>query len=64
MNLEDALKLTQGFPEEKTVPKKLADAITESSGEEQKLLMQLGEGVVMDAITDADRKLVMKYLMN
>ena len=64
MNLEDALKLTQAFPEDKTVPKKLADAIKESSGEEQKLLMQLGEGVVMDAITDADRKLVMKYLMN
>ena len=64
MNLEDALKLTQGFPEDKTGPKKLADAIKESSGEEQKLLMQLGEGVVMDAITDADRKLVMKYLMN
>ena len=64
MNLEDALKLTQGFPEDKTDPKKLADAIKESSGEEQKLLMQLGEGVVMDAITDADRKLVMKYLMN
>ena len=64
MNLDDALALTQRFPKDKTVPEKLADAINKSSGYEKKMLIKLGEGVILDATTKADRKLVQKYLMN
>ena len=64
MNLDDALALTQRFPKDKTVPEKLADAIKKSSGEEKKLVIKLGEGVILDATTKGDRKLVQKFLMN
>ena len=64
MNLDDALALTQRFPKDKTVPEKLADAINKSSGYEKKMLIKLGEGVILDATTKEDRQLVQKYLMN
>ena len=32
MNTEEALRLSQRFPEDKTVPKKIAKEIKESSG--------------------------------
>jgi|TARA_R100000329_G_C7422218_1_gene148355 hypothetical protein len=64
MNLDDALALTQRFPKDKTVPEKLADAINKSSGYEKKMLIKLGEGVILDATTKEERQLVQKYLMN
>ncbi|HCI71927.1 MAG TPA: hypothetical protein DHV30_15570 [Balneola sp.] len=64
MNLDDALALTQRFPEDKTVPEKLADAIKKSSGYEKKMLIKLGEGVILDATTKEERKLVQKFLMS
>ena len=64
MNLDDALALTQRFPKDKTVPEKLADAINKSTGYEKKMLIKLGEGVILDATTKEERQLVQKYLMN
>ena len=63
MNLEEALALTQRFPEDKTVPEKLSKAIRESSGELEEDLRQLAEGLIVDAVTPQDRKLVNKYLL-
>ena len=63
MNLEEALAMTQRFPEDKTVPEKLSKAIRESSGELQEDLRQLDEGFIVDAVTPQDRKLVNKYLL-
>ena len=63
MNLEEALAMTQRVPEDKTVPEKLSKAIRESSGELQEDLRQLAEGLIVDAVTPQDRKLVNKYLL-
>ena len=62
MNLEEALAMTQRFPEDKTVPEKLSKAIRESSGELQEDLRQLAEGLILDAVTPQDRRLVSKHL--
>ena len=63
MNLEEALAMTQRVPEDKTVPENLSKAIRESSGELQEDLRQLAEGLIVDAVTPQDRKLVNKYLL-
>ena len=62
MNLEEALAMTQRFPEDETVPEKLSKAIRESSGELQEDLRQLAEGLIVDAVTPQDRRLVSKHL--
>ena len=64
MNTEEALRLSQRFPADKTVPKKIAKAIKESSGEEKYNLQRIAEGLIVDAITPDDIKLVDKYLFN
>ena len=62
MNLEEALAMTQRFPEDKTVPEKLSKAIRESSGELQEDLRQLAEGLIIDAVTPQYRRLLSKHL--
>ena len=62
MNLEEALAMTQRFPKDKTVPEKLSKAIRESSGELQEDLRQIAEGLILDAVTPQDRRLVSKHL--
>ena len=64
MNTEEALRLSQRFPEDKTVPKKIAKAIKECSGEEKYNLQRIAEGLIVDAITPDDIKLVDKYLFS
>tara|TARA_R100000773_G_scaffold21749_2_gene19331 strand:+ start:2741 stop:2935 length:195 start_codon:yes stop_codon:yes gene_type:complete len=64
MNLEEALALSKKFPKDKTVPKKIADAIRKSSGKKKDDLMQIGEGIILQCETREDKKIVMKHLMN
>lgn len=64
MTLEEALILSKRFPKDRTVPKKIAAAIRNSRGEKKDNLMQIGEGIIMQCETQADKALVIKYLMN
>tara|TARA_A100001515_G_scaffold127975_1_gene113935 strand:- start:43 stop:237 length:195 start_codon:yes stop_codon:yes gene_type:complete len=63
MNLSEALSLSKKFPKDKTVPKQIADAIRNSSGEKKENLMQIGEGIILQCRSQEDKMLVMKHLM-
>jgi len=63
MKLDDALRLAKKFPRDKTVPKQISEAISNSRGEQRDKLLQIGEGLIVQAVTREDKMLVMKHLM-
>ena len=55
MTLIEAMEMTRAWPRDKTVPRKLADAINKAKGEEEKEKMGwLIEGLYVDCRSDKD----------
>ena len=54
MNLINLMKMTRAWPEDKTVPRKLAKAIKEARGEEKEKMGWLVEGLYVDCQSDED----------
>ena len=58
MNLEEALAMTQRFPEDKTVPLRLKKEIEKFEGKEKQFLLRLVEGLIVTARNPNDIKII------
>ena len=54
MTLIEAMKMTRSWPKDKTIPRKLADAIDKAKGEEKEKMGWLIEGLYVDCQSDKD----------
>ena len=61
MNYEEAVKLTNEFPKNRTVPGQLFKAIEKTSGKEKELLSELVEGLIINCKSFEDFDLIYKY---
>lgn len=61
MTLEEAMELVQGWPEDRTVPRKLAEGIMKASDEDATFMGQLVEALIVAAASEEDDKLISKY---
>ena len=61
MTLDQAIELVQGWPEDRTVPRKLAEGIIKASDEDAMFMGQLVEVLTVAAASEEDYKLISKY---
>ena len=61
MNYEDAVELVKGWPEDKAVPRQLAQGIASADVDEVFLMGMLVEVLTTAAETEADHALIEKY---
>lgn len=61
MTYEEAVKMTNRFPMDRSVPSLLAAAIKKAQGVEKDLLGELVEGLILSCKSNEDFKLVEKY---
>ena len=61
MTFDDAVKLVQGWPEDRSVPRKLAEGIVKASDEDIVFMGQLVEVLMVAAASEEDYKLIGKY---
>ena len=61
MTPEEALELSTKFPKNRTVPKRIFDAMQKTRGDERKKYEMIIEGLYTDAIDIEDFKLLNKY---
>ena len=55
------MELVQGWPEDRTVPRKLAEGIMKASDEDATFMGQLVEALIVAAASEEDDKLISKY---
>lgn len=61
MTFDDAVTLVQGWPEDRSVPRKLAEGIVKASDEDVVFMGQLVEVLMVAAASEEDYKLIEKY---
>ena len=61
MNYDEAIELVKGWPEDRTVPRKLAQGIADAKGEDVFMMGLLVEALSTACNTEADFDLVAKY---
>lgn len=61
MTFDQAVELVQGWPEDRTVPRKLAEGIIKASDEDAMFMGQLVEALTVAAVSEEDYKLISKY---
>jgi len=61
MTFDQAVELVQGWPEDRTVPRKLAEGIIKASDEDATFMRQLVEVLTVAAVSEEDYKLIGKY---
>lgn len=61
MTLDQAVELVQGWPEDRTVPRKLAEGIIKASDGDATFMGQLVEVLTVAAASKEDYKLIGKY---
>ena len=54
MTLIEAMTMTRAWPKDKTIPRKLADAINKAKGEDKEKMGWLIEGLYVDCRSDRD----------
>ena len=60
--IDKALQLSNKWPEDKTIPEKFAKMIDEAVGSYKDELIQIAEGLILDAITPEDAEIVREKL--
>lgn len=61
MTYDDAVELVQRWPEDRSVPRKLAAMIDQAKGRERKFMGLLVEALTTAAASEDDYKLIDKY---
>lgn len=61
MTFDQAVELVKGWPEDRTVPRKLAEGIIKASDEDAMFMGQLVEALTVAAVSEEDYKLISKY---
>ena len=61
MTYDDAIALVQSWPKDRSVPRKLAEAIADSTGKNALMLGLLVEALTTAAVSEEDYKLIDKY---
>ena len=61
MTFMDAVKVCQGWPADRSAPRKLAAMIDAAKGEDRTFMRQLVESLTVAAVTEDDFKLIQKY---
>ena len=61
MTYDEAIELVKGWPEDRTVPRKLAVAISKALDEDVAAMAQLVEALTVAADTPTDFELIEKY---
>ena len=61
MTFDQAIELVQGWPEDRSVPRKLAEGIIKASDEDAMFMGQLVEVLTVAAASEEDYKLISKY---
>jgi hypothetical protein len=61
MTFEQAVDLVQGWPEDRSVPRRLAAAINSAKGRDKLFMGQLVEALTVAAASEEDYKLIDKY---
>jgi len=61
MNYDDAVELVQRWPEERSVPRKLAQGIANASNEDALMMGMLVEALTTASVSEEDYKLIAKY---
>ena len=61
MTFDEAVTLVQGWPEDRSVPRKLAEGIVKASDEDIVFMGQLVEVLMVAAASEEDYKLIGKY---
>jgi hypothetical protein len=62
MMFMDAVEICQGWPADRSAPRKLAAMINAAEGEDRVFMQQLVEALMVAAKTEADYDLIDKYL--
>ena len=57
----EALELSRKFPKNRTVPKRIYDALQKTRGDTRKKFEQIVEGLYVDAKEDEDFDILYKY---
>ena len=57
----EALELSRKFPKNRTVPKRIYDALQKTRGDTRKKFEQIVEGLYVDAKEDEDFDILNKY---
>ena len=61
MTFDQAVEMVQGWPEDRSVPRKLARAIESTDDTDRFWMQQLVEVLMVAAATEADLKLIEKH---
>ena len=61
MNYDQAIELVKGWPEDRSVPRKLARGIADAPDEDVFFMRQLVEALTVAAASEEDYKLIDKY---
>tara|TARA_R100001480_G_scaffold128635_2_gene126201 strand:- start:73 stop:267 length:195 start_codon:yes stop_codon:yes gene_type:complete len=61
MTPSEALELSKEFPKNRTVPKRISNALKETRGDNRKKFEMIIEGLYVDAKADEDFDLLNKY---
>ena len=61
MTLDEAVELVQGWPEDRSVPRKLKEGIASAKGLDKALMSQMVEALAVASASQADFDLVEKY---
>ena len=61
MTPSEALELSKEFPKNRTVPKRISNALKETRGDNRKKFEMIIEGLYLDAKADEDFDLLNKY---
>lgn len=61
MTLDQAVELVKGWPEDRSVPRKLAQGILKATDEDAFFMGQLVEALTVAAVSEEDYKLIDEY---
>ena len=61
MTFMDAVEVCQGWPADRSAPRKLAKMIDAAKGEDRTLMRQLVESLLVSSTSVEDYKLIAKY---
>ena len=61
MTFMDAVEVVQGWPEDRSAPRKLAAMIEAAKGKDRVFMRQLVEALMVAAASEDDYKLIDKY---
>lgn len=61
MTFDEAIKLVQGWPEDRSVPRKLAEGIIKASDEDAMFMGLLVEVLTVASVSAEDYKLIKKH---